>query len=120
MGDPRAAVVRGQAAERWIAERLERDGWTVLDRNWRGGNGELDLVVERAGCLRFVEVKAREPGDDSGLESIVGLKQARLVSAADAWLDLHARREEAAFMVAIVTLGEDEGAWRVEWWDDAF
>ncbi len=83
-------------------------------------------MVERAGRLRFVEVKAREPGDDSGLESIVGLKQARLVGAANAWLDLHARRDEAAFMVAIVTFGEesglplDPGTWRVEWWDDAF
>lgn len=127
MGDPRAAVSRGQLAERRVAALLEADGWSVLDRNWRGANGELDLVVERGGVVRFVEVKAREAGDPSGIEAIDGLKQARLVGAADAWLDLHARRAEAAFLVAVVTMDDassglppDPERWAVEWWDDAF
>lgn len=114
----RTATARGRAAEAWVAERLIEDGWTVLDRNWRGADGELDLVVERGDQLRFVEVKAREPGDPSGLESVDDRKQARLRGAAEAWLAGRTRRGELCFLVALVTL--DPLGWSVEWWDDAF
>ena len=78
-------------------------------------------MVERAGVLRFVEVKTRTPGpsalDPTGIESVNANKRRRLVAAANAWLDtrgLPAR--EAAFLVALVSTEADgEG---IEWWDD--
>jgi Holliday junction resolvase-like predicted endonuclease len=99
----------------------------VHARNWCAAGGELDLVVERQGVLRFVEVKGRSPdeeGDehsafDKALESIHTNKRRRLVSAAEAWLDLMGLPErEVAFLVALVSL---EGPiWSIQWWDDAF
>lgn len=113
------STARGRDAEAWVADLLERDGWSVLDRNWHASRGELDLVVEREGVLRIVEVRARAPGDGSGLESIGRAKQAHLRYAAEAWLLAHAEPErEVAFLVAIVTL--DPAGWSVEWIDDAF
>lgn len=101
-----------------MAEHLEAEGWRVCARNWRGGGAELDLVIERAGCVRFVEVKARPPGDDSALDAITADKRRRLVRGAEAWLAEHgAPAVEAAFLVAVVTTG---GRWTIEWWDDAF
>lgn len=86
-----------------MAERLQSEGWQVLDRNWIGGGGELDLVIARGDALRFVEVKLRtDPvlADDR----LSAAKQARLRSAAAAWLA--ARGEEwpgeQAFLVAWV------------------
>lgn len=43
------------AAAAWYEER----GWHILDRNWRSGRGELDIVACRDGILVICEVKAR-------------------------------------------------------------
>ena len=103
-------------AEARVADVLGAAGWQVLDRNWRGGGGELDLVVCRDESLRFVEVKLRAQTDDSADEAITASKRSKLRSAARAWM---AQRQEdwpdLAFLVAIV---RPEG--EVVWTDDAF
>lgn len=115
----RAALAAGHAAEAHVADRLTAAGATVLDRNWRGGGGELDLVVMREGRVRFVEVKARASDDLDPLEQITAAKQARLRGAARAWLLVHRPEvEEVAFLVAVVDLSTDP--WGISWVDDAF
>lgn len=105
----------GAAAESLVADALVAQGWTVLARNWSGAGGELDLVVGRAGVLRFVEVKARAPDDPVGIEAVDGRKRRRLVRAAEAWLADHEDIvDEACFLVALV-----EGE-RITWFDNAF
>jgi putative endonuclease len=117
--DRRAALDRGARAEALVAEELVRRGWVVLARNWRARGGELDVVVERAGVLRFVEVKARDEDDPTGLEAIGHDKRRKLVAAAEAWLLERGLPEvEVAFLVAVVSFEAD--GWSVEWVDDAF
>lgn len=123
----RRALAQGAIAEQLVADRLTAGGWELIARNWRGGGGELDLVVARHGRLRFVEVKARAPDDPVGLEAIDAGKRRRLASAARAflatWEDLV---DEVCFTVALVHLPGPEPAagpgspWLVEWLDDAF
>lgn len=125
--DRRGALLLGAAAEAYVSEVLQGQGWEVLDRNWRGGGGELDLVVRRGSCLRFVEVKAREPQDPVGLESIDGWKRGRLSRAARAWLAATEETfQEACFLVALVEHADQarseggEPPWQVYLVDDAF
>jgi putative endonuclease len=115
----RDALARGAEAEGLVAAELALHGWRVLARNWHGGGAEVDLIVERDGALRFVEVKARLADDPSGLEAITADKQRRLVRAAEAWLAGAADVREAAFVVAVVTMHAD-GRWAIELLDDAF
>lgn len=91
----------------------------VLARNWRGAGGELDLVVRLGDRLRFVEVKARMPDDDSGADAIDEPKQRRLIRAAEAWLAENGATGDLAFLVAVVSFSENE-RWSIEWMDDAF
>jgi putative endonuclease len=118
--DPRArrleALAFGAETEARVANALVEDGWRVLARNWRGAGGEIDLVVEREGRLRFVEVKARSGDDDlAGLEAIGEHKQRRLRGAAEAFLaNYEDLVDEACFLVAWVAGGT------IEWIDDAF
>lgn len=102
-----------------MALQLQAEGWRVLAQNWRRPAGELDLVVQRGGQLRFVEVKARTEGDDSALDAVDREKQRRLTRAAEAFLAEHEEPwDEAAFLVAEVVLRA--GRWEISLLDDAF
>ena len=62
-------------------------GYTVLARNWRCREGELDLVASRGRCVVFCEVKTRT-GTRFGLpaEAVTAEKQRRLRRLATRWL----------------------------------
>jgi putative endonuclease len=48
----------GQMGEDIACQFLERKGFTVLERNYRKPWGEIDIIAEKSGVVRFVEVKA--------------------------------------------------------------
>jgi putative endonuclease len=86
----------GELGER-IAERwLRRRGWRVMQRRFRSGHRDIDLVVERDGLVAFVEVKARR-GDRFGdpVEAVNWRKQKELGRSARVWIDRHGRSLEA-------------------------
>lgn len=78
----------GQRAEALAATYLEERGYTVVARNWRRPEGELDLVVTRDGLCVFVEVRSRT-GVERGhpLETVNASKRARVLRAARLYLD---------------------------------
>lgn len=48
----------GNVGEDIACRFLESKGFTVLERNYLRSWGELDIVALKAGCVRFIEVKA--------------------------------------------------------------
>ncbi len=48
----------GRIGEDIAAQFLERKGFKVIARNYRKPWGEIDIIAEKAGTVRFVEVKA--------------------------------------------------------------
>lgn len=59
MSDGRRAYLSGAAAEEIAARGYVDAGGEILARRWRCPEGEIDLIVQLAGTLVFVEVKAR-------------------------------------------------------------
>ena len=49
----------GRWGEEYATTILQRDGYQILDRNWRSKEGELDIVCYKEDSLVFVEVKTR-------------------------------------------------------------
>ena len=110
----------GARAEDRVADWFSSRGWRVLDRRWSGGGGELDLVVERAGQLRFVEVKLRAWDDPAGWEVFTPSKMARVRRAAEAWLAGRAQPiVDCALSAALVTHGGAHDDWQIDVLDDA-
>lgn len=48
----------GEAFENRAAEFYQSGGFEVIERNWRAGHKEIDLIVRRPDLIVFVEVKA--------------------------------------------------------------
>ena len=70
------------------AAELERCGLSILERNWRRPEGELDLVALAAdGTCVFCEVRSRT-GDETGdpLEAIGPRKQQQVIRTARLYL----------------------------------
>ena len=86
----------GEIGER-IAERwLRRQGWRVVQRRFRNGRRDIDLVVERDGTVAFVEVKARRGAGFGGpVEAVNWRKQRELARSAHVWIDRHGRERES-------------------------
>jgi putative endonuclease len=88
--------VLGEYGERLATRYLQERGLSILDRNWRCREGEIDVVARDGDCLVFCEVKTRRSvrfGDP--VEAITPVKAARLRRLAVAWLrchDAHAAR----------------------------
>ena len=79
-------------AERWLRQR----GWRLVQRRFRSGHRDIDLVVENEGLVAFVEVKARQ-GDTFGdpVAAVNWKKQKELGRSARVWIARHGRKEEA-------------------------
>ncbi|MGE4549145.1 MAG: YraN family protein [Intestinibacillus sp.] len=77
----------GRQGEDFAAGYLERNGYTILARNFRVRQGEIDLIAECGGYVAFIEVKTRADGHFAKAREFVTLqKQRRLVAASLAWL----------------------------------
>jgi putative endonuclease len=101
----------GRHAEGLAAEHLQGLGYTILARNWRRPEGELDLIVGRDSLCVFVEVRSRT-GDERGhpLETVDARKQARVRRAALLYMDAeHPQATSFRFDVIGVTFAPDGG-----------
>jgi putative endonuclease len=83
----------GDYGEQVACTHLERQGYEVLDRNWRCEYGELDVVARLGSTLVFCEVKTRRSRRfGSPVEAVTRAKAARLRRLAVAWLRAHDQR----------------------------
>lgn len=49
----------GNLGEEFAANVLMRNGFQILDRNFRTRFGEMDIIAKKNDCLHFIEVKTR-------------------------------------------------------------
>lgn len=77
----------GRRGEDAACDLFRRLGFHVVERNYRSGRGEIDVVARRGDVLVFCEVKTRR-SDEWGLpaEAVDRAKQARLRRLAAAWM----------------------------------
>lgn len=82
----------GRFGEELAAKFLKKNGYKILERNYRVGHNEIDIIAETKEFTVFVEVKTRTAhkvyGFDYGnpSDAVDRAKQRRTISAADAYL----------------------------------
>ncbi|MFZ4584877.1 MAG: YraN family protein [Acidimicrobiia bacterium] len=109
----------GRRGEDAAAGFYESNGFTVLDRNWHGPEGELDLVLSRGRLVVFCEVKTRRnTAFGTPADAVTAVKQQKLRTTALRWIQEHRGRYETRFDVAAVLMDGDDA--RVELITNAF
>ncbi len=98
----------GTRYEAMAAQYLEKQGYEILEKNFRCRLGEIDIVAREGAYLCFVEVKYRRSGVMGWPEEAVDAnKQRRISRAADYYLLSHAAGFDVGVRFDVVAiLGE--------------
>jgi len=102
-----AAHVLGDRGEDAVARWYRKAGYTIVDRNWRCREGEIDVIAKRGSTIVFCEVKSRSSDRFGDPASAVDYrKQAKVRRAAFRWLESRSWHDHLRFDVAVVLSGK--------------
>jgi putative endonuclease len=82
-------IQSGQLGEDAAARFLCKNGYKILERNFKNTLGEIDIIAQDSGVLCFIEVKTRTSDlFGSPFESVTPAKQRKLTRVAQSYLKL--------------------------------
>lgn len=88
-------------AMEWLRER----GYYIVERNWRIGHYEIDIIAQHFDTIHFVEVKTRSLGSwQSAFDSIDEQKRRTLRRGAMAYSAIHRHPHNVQFDLIAVTI----------------
>lgn len=112
---------RGQSTEEMAARYLEAKGYQVLARNWRTRLGEVDLIVQKALVLAFVEVRYRRSAAfGAPEETVTKAKRRKVILAALEYAGERGLLERRAVRFDVVAVVKTASGPRVLHIEDAF
>jgi len=116
MSDPHSLGKRG---EKLALEHLMTNGYKIIQRNWKTGKREIDIIAEDEEFIVFVEVKTRMSDFQLHPRDAVSVpKQRNIIFAAQTFLDRNPTEKEVRF--DIITIVIDGKKWEIEHIIDAF
>lgn len=97
----------GVTGEQMAARYLEDQGYVILDRNYRRGHKEVDIIALDHGELAVIEVKTRTNEDYFAAEQAVDhRKRQNIIRVANNYMRRYHRTEPLRFdIIAIVGSG---------------
>ena len=107
---------KGQFAERKACQYLQQQGLTLIEKNYRCRNGEIDLIMQDKDHLVFVEVRYRKNENyGTAIDTVDRNKVKKIVSTAQHYLISHQLDVPARFDI----VGFDTSL-NPKWISDAF
>lgn len=109
----------GRQGEQLAYTHLLKKGYHILERNWRFGKEELDIIAKKDELIVFVEVKTRENeylGDP--VEAVTLNKQKSIIRVANEYIISHDIDLESRF--DIIGIVHNKKQTRIEHVEDAF
>ena len=98
----------GKKGENRAAEALEAAGMSIIARNFRSKNGEIDIIALDGETLVFIEVKAWSVyGLENLSYSLSPKKQCRIIETAKYFLSIHRQYYGRAIRFDVVFVGKE-------------
>lgn len=110
----------GKLGEDLAANFLEEKGFNIIERNYRFGHGEIDIIAEKAELLIFIEVKTKKFGDfGDPINWVSRSKQKQIGRIARGYLyEKNITDRDCRFDVVLVTW--EDGLWKIDHLENAF
>ncbi|HTI10016.1 MAG TPA: YraN family protein [Puia sp.] len=98
----------GKKGEDLAAEWLTGKGYEILDRNWRHGRYEVDIVARYQDVYHFIEVKTGNENEFGHPEERVSKNKIRnMMQGGVAWLYEHPGPKRPQYDVLAITFRKD-------------
>lgn len=111
----------GNDSERLARKFLERQGYRLVQSNFRSKWGEIDLIMRKGQELIFVEVRSKSTfryGQPT--ETINDSKQGKIRKTAQLYLYQHQELEQCYCRFDVIAIAWQNGFSKIEWLADAF
>ena len=73
-------IEKGKKGEDIAAACLRKEGYRIIERNYRCLYGEIDIIAMDAGDIVFIEVKSRKSDNFGSPEEAVGITKQKKIS----------------------------------------
>ena len=116
--DPIAILGESEAAR-----LLEKKGLKVLEKNWRMGHLEIDLIAEGKDAIVFAEVKARTTmyGDKKPEDYVDENKKRRMIAAGNAYVKYRKTEKKLRFdIIGVLIDAQTNEIVYSNHWENAF
>lgn len=107
----------GADKEQMAAEYLSSHGMRIIERNFRGRQGEIDIIGYEGKYLVFVEVRYRSSQNfGSAVETVDYRKQRQICKVADYYRFVHQLSDNIMIRYDVVAIQGEE----IQWIPNAF
>ena len=101
----------GARGEELAVEHLKRQGYRILEQNFRNRLGEIDIIAKDGGVVCFIEVKTRRSlKQGSPFEAVSRPKMAKLVQLAQSYIKYKRLNSPVRFDVVGIVTRREEGS----------
>jgi putative endonuclease len=99
---------RGDLGEDLAVRHLKKQGYRILEKNYRGKRGEIDIIANDRDTLVFIEVKTRGVNRFGPAKEAVTLSKKRRLSilALDYLKETRQHGKKARFDVVAINMGQ--------------
>ncbi len=107
----------GKWGESAVADYLAERGYAIVERNWRLGKIEIDIIASKGTDIVFVEVKTRREPSANPFEAMTRQKEQMLLRGANAYMQ--SRNSALTPRIDVAAVEGDEHNYRIEYAEDA-
>jgi putative endonuclease len=102
-------TLTGKRGEEMGAAWLQKNGFTILHRNWRFGRIETDIIATKEGVLHFIEVKTRRSMRFGNPEDRVDRRKlGRMIDAGTEYISAHPEWRRIRYDILSIRIGADQ------------
>lgn len=109
----------GKLGEALAVDFLQKEGYAIVERNWRFQKAEVDIIAQKENVLAIVEVKTRSSINFGDPQDFVNPKKIKLLVKA---VDEYVTQTKTDFTVRfdIIAVSKDATNYKIEHLQDAF